>query len=343
MEMSIFQLSLRNTFLEWGRKKGVSFRKPDYFGEMRRPALSFFRNAREVARATVFPLDRASSKRRFVLIYAVRLVFLVGRRLWLDNCPRQAGALAYQTVLSLVPLLAVSVSVTSWLNLVEYQESLNRFAASHLVPSAADAVGQYIIQAASGVRIRALGIVGGIGLAALSIMLLLTIERAVNEIFRCTAARPMWRRITVSLILLLAGPAALALSAYFTGRVLVLPGFLGVLKPFAVSIPALALCYQLVPHTRVQVRFSMTAAVVTSILFETLKYAFALYVKHLGATLSYLYGTFAILPVAMIWIYVNWLVFLFGAELNAALHEVVRHDRLSPGIDAALTEYSRRS
>ena len=310
---------------------------------MKRPRLSFLHNAREMARATVFPLDRADSKRRFVLIYAVRLVFLVGRRLWLDNCPRQAGALAYQTVLSLVPLLAVSVSVTSWLNLVEFQEYMTRFAASHLVPSAADKVGQYIIDAASGVRIRALGIAGGIGLAALSIMLLLTIERAVNEVFRCTQSRPLWRRISVSLVLLTVGPAALALSAYFTGRVLVLPGILGLLKPFAVSVPALFLCYHLVPHTRVQLAFSLTAAVVTAVLFEALKYAFALYVKYLGATLSYLYGTFAILPVAMIWIYVNWLVFLFGAELNAALHEVVRHDRFAPGIGAALIEYRRRS
>ena len=53
---------------------------------------------------------------------------------------------------------------------------------------------------------------------------------------------------------------------------------------------------------------------------------FALYARHLGVTLSYVYGTMAILPLFMIWVYLAWIIFLFGAELNAALHEVKRHD-----------------
>ncbi len=288
---------------------------------------SFFDNAGEMARATVFPTDLVDSKRRFVLVYALRLVFLVGRRLWQDNCPRQAGALAYQTMLSLVPLLAVSVFVMTRLNLSEYMEQLNRLTASYLVPDTAEAVGRYIIDSASGVRIRALGIAGAVGLLALSVTLLLTIERAVNEIFRCTKSRPMWRRILTALVLLVVGPAALALSAYLTGRVLVLPGFLSALKPLAVSVPALLVCYTLIPKTRIQMKFSIPAAVVAAILLEGLKLGFTFYVRHLGASLSYLYGTFAILPLAMIWIYVSWLIFLFGAELSAALHEVAHHGR----------------
>ena len=58
-----------------------------------------------MARATVFPADWEDSRRRFVLVYLIRLLSLVGSRLWRDRCPRQAAALAYQTVLSLVPLL----------------------------------------------------------------------------------------------------------------------------------------------------------------------------------------------------------------------------------------------
>jgi membrane protein len=294
---------------------------------MRFLSRTLFQTAGHVARATVFPTDLVDSKRRFVLIYAVRLVFLVGKRLWQDNCPRQAGALAYQTMLSLVPLLAVSVSVMSWLNLVEYQDQLNKIAASYLVPNAADAVGKYIIDSATGVRIRALGIAGGIGLIALAVTLLLTIERAVNEIFRCNKARPMWRRILTALVLLIVGPAALALSAYFTGQVLVLPGFLRVLQPLAVSVPTLLICYTMIPQTRIQLKFSLPAAVIASILLEALKLGFAFYVRHLGANLSYIYGTFAILPLAMIWIYVSWLIFLFGAEISASLHEVAHHGR----------------
>lgn len=296
---------------------------------MKRWILTFFKRTEEVARATVFPVHRASTRHRFVIIFAVRLIFIVSRRLWKDNCPRQAGALAYQTMLSLVPLLAVSVSVISELDLVEYQEQLMSFAADHLMPSAADAVGKYIIETASGVRIRALGIAGGMGLLALSVMLLLTVERAVNEIFRCTRPRPMWRRILTSLVLLTVGPAAFALSAYFTGKVLALPGFFSVLKQLLISAPALFLCFYLVPHTKVRVSFAAFSALFTALLLESLKFGFAVYVRYLGGALSYLYGTFTILPLAMIWIYAGWIIFLFGVELNAALHEVARRDRFN--------------
>ncbi len=297
------------------------------FESMKRSLHTFFQSAHDVARATVFPLDRVESRRRFILVYAVRLGFLVGRRLWHDNCPRQAGALAYQTMLSLVPLLAVSLSVATWLDVLEYQQQLTELAQTHLMPYAAEAVGRYVINAASGVRMKALGIMGGVGLIALAVMLLLTIERAINEIFRCTEQRPLWRRILTSVVLLSIGPAALGLSIYLTGKVIAFPGVLGVLKPFAVSLPTLFVCYYLIPNTKVQVRFAAIAAVLTALFLEILKFGFAVYVRHLGATLSYLYGTFAILPLAMIWMYLNWLIFLFGAELNAALHEVQRHDR----------------
>lgn len=295
---------------------------------MKRPFLTLFQTAKEMARATVFPLDRAASKHRFIVTFAVRVVFLVGRRLWQDNCPRQAGALAFQTMLSLVPLLAVSVSVITWLNLVEYQSQLTELAAAHLMPDAADSLAHYMIEAASVVRIKALGIAGGVGLFSLSIMLLLTIERAVNEIFRCSLSRPLWRRILTSISLLIVGPAAVALSAYFTGIVFILPGFLSALKPLAVSIPALFVCFYVVPNTKIQLKFAFSAALVTAVLLEALKFGFAIYVRYLGASLSYLYGAFAILPLAMLWIYLNWLIFLFGAEFSAALHEVKRHDQL---------------
>jgi membrane protein len=69
--------------------------------------------------------------------------------------------------------------------------------------------------------------------------------------------------------------------------------------------------------------------VIAGVMLEIVKLGFALYARHLGATLSYIYGTVAILPLFMIWIYLAWLIFLFGAELNAALHEVKRHDRFT--------------
>jgi membrane protein len=296
---------------------------------MRWGAVNFFKNAGEMARATVFPADRVDSRRRFLAIYLLRLFFLVGRRVWKDNCPRQAAALAYQTVLSLVPLLAVTVSFATWLDLVEYQTYLTRFAAQHLMPEAAEALTDYVIEAAGGVKIRALGIMGAVGLVALAMTLLFTIEGVINEIFRCSRKRPIFKRLIVAILLLTLGPLAAGLSIYFTGKFVIIPGLFSTIKPLLSTVLGLFAFYWLLPTTRVQVRHALVAAIVTGILLEALKVGFAFYVTQIGDTLSYLYGAFAILPLAMVWIYFAWLIFLFGAELNAALHEVKQHDRLS--------------
>jgi membrane protein len=292
---------------------------------------SFFKNIKDVARATVFPSEKARSRKRFVLIYIVRLLFLVGRRLWLDNCPRQAAALAYQTMLSLVPLLAVAVSVTTLLELVEYQKQLATFAEAHLMPDAASSVGHYIIEAASSVHIKTLGIFGGATLLLISVMLLFNVERTINEIFRCSNLRSVWTRLLVAVVLLVLAPVAFGLSLYYTGKLVALPKLFGTLKPLLFSVATLFLCYWLIPRTRISFRNALISALVTGMMLEALKIGFAFYARYLGATLSYLYGTFAILPLSMIWIYLMWLVFLFGAELNAALHEVKRHDLFGLG------------
>lgn len=291
---------------------------------------SLFGTVGDLARATTFPEDKADSKKRFVLIYLVRLFFLVGRRLWMDNCPRHAAALAYQTVLSIVPLLAVAVSVTTLFQLVEYQEHLEKFAEGNLMPDAAGAVGQYVIDAANSVRVKTLGIFGGATLLLLSVTLLFSVERTTNEIFRCANLRPIWARLAMASVLLAVAPLAFGLSLYYTGKLVVFPHFFSTVKPLVFSVATLLLAYWLIPRRPISFRYALISAVVAGVLLEALKIGFAFYVKYLGVTLSYLYGTFAILPLAMIWIYLMWLIYLFGAELNAALHEVKRRDLFEP-------------
>ena len=94
----------------------------------------------------------------------------------------------------------------------------------------------------------------------------------------------------------------------------------------ACMVMGLFLAYWLLPHRKIKIRHSLISAVIAGAMFEVIKMGFAFYAKYLGFTLSYVYGTMAILPLFMIWIYMAWLIFLFGAELNAALHEVQRHD-----------------
>jgi len=294
---------------------------------MRWTKLSIFRGINDVARATVFPIDKASSKRLFVLIYLTRLFYLVGQRLWHDNCPRQAAALAYQTMLSIVPLLAVVVSIITSLNLDDYHKIIMEFISAHLMPDSANSISHLIIKLANSVNLKTIGVFGGLVLLILSLVLLFIIENAINEIFRLKKSRPLWERLLIALTLLVLGPLGVGLSLYYTGKLLILPQFISALKPLMFSFIPLFLCYYLIPYTKMQIKLTAVAALSTGIMLEILKIGFAFYVSQLGNTLSYLYGTFALLPLAMVWIYLIWLIFLFGAELNAGLHEVKRYDR----------------
>jgi membrane protein len=281
----------------------------------------------DIARATIFPLDQADSKRRFVLIYFVRLFFLVGRRLWGDNCPRQSAALAFQTMLSLVPLAAVFVAVASTFNLEVYQERMMSFLETHLFPQSAALAGRRILEIASRIRPKTLGIAGGGSLVLLAMTLLFNIEKATNEIFRCEKQRRLWTRALTAFFLLIVAPPAFGLSLYFTGELIVLPHFVNAGLPLLFTVLALFLCYWLLPNTQIRISHAAISAMTAGVIFEAFKIGFALYAKYLGITLSYVYGTLTILPLFMVWVYLAWLIFLFGAELNAALHEVKRYDR----------------
>jgi membrane protein len=284
-------------------------------------------NLGDIARATVFPRDLATSKRRFVLIYLVRLLFLIGRRLWRDHCPRMAAALSFQTLLSLVPLTAVGVAVASALELTWNAERLVESLSGYMLPDVAATAAAKIMDLASRVQPRTMGIVGGVTLVIISLTMLANVEAVTNEIFRCRKSRKPWVRVGVGLALLVIAPLAVGMSIYYTRELVVLPSFAVAWLPLVFSIIAFFLAYWLLPHQQIKIRHSFVSAVFAGVLLEIVKTGFAFYATYLGKTLSYIYGTLAILPLFMIWLYVAWLIFLFGAELNAALHEVPHYER----------------
>lgn len=281
----------------------------------------------DIARATAFPREYASSKRQFVLIYFIRLCFLVGRRLWYDKCPRMSAALSFQTMLSLLPLAVVVIAVASTFELKVYERQLDAFLTANLLPHAATAIGHQVLEMAKDIQPGTLGLVGGITLVFIAMSLLFTIEEVMNDIFRCARSRPLTRRVFTALVLLIGAPIAFAMSLYFTGNLLFLPKMVNAALPLLFTILSLFLCYWLLPHTKISIGLSLISAIVAGIILEAVKIGFAFYAKHIGVTISYVYGAFAILPLFMVWTYLAWLIFLFGAEFNAALHEVPHHAR----------------
>jgi membrane protein len=260
--------------------------------------------------------------------FAAFLRFVV-RRWSEDRCPQIAGSLAYTTVLALVPIFAIAVALLSWAPFFEdVMVQIKVFLLLNLLPEIAHTIiTVYMEQFAHNA-----GRLTTVSLAALFVMaiaMMLTIDRSLNAIWRVGRKRPYWLSIVGYTLLLVSAPVLIGVSVSVTTylvslslRVVPVPAQVGSLfiraVPLSISAVAFFLLYRIVPHRHVPWRHALAGAAVAAVLFELAKELFAAYVRYAPAYHA-IYGTFALVPIFLIWIYVSWLVVLFGAELTACL------------------------
>jgi membrane protein len=253
----------------------------------------------------------------------------VGRRFLEDDCFNLAASLAYTTLLALVPLVTITLTVaTAFPVFRDFTSGLDDFFAANMLPPAiAKAVIRYIDQfTRSAAGLTAVGIAF---LAVTAIMLMLTIERAFNTIWRVRRPRPLVFRILMYWGVLTLGPlligVSLTLTSYLVSASLgfaeQVPGatspLLG-LVPVLLTTAALTLAYYVVPNRPLELRHALIGGIAAAIMFELMKRGFAFYVAKFP-TYRLVYGTFAAIPIFLIWIYASWVVAMLGAVITAAL------------------------
>jgi membrane protein len=163
---------------------------------------------------------------------------------------------------------------------------------------------------------------------ALAVWTMLIMDRSFNAIWRVRRSRPYWVMIPGYMALVVTGPLLLlvsttvttyimALSAGVPGWASAVHGFLLRAIPVAMSTIAFFLIYRIVPHRKVPWRHALLGAFTAAVFFEGAKQVFSIFVRE-SPTYSLVYGTFAAVPVFLVWLYLSWLVVLFGAELAAS-------------------------
>ncbi len=260
-----------------------------------------------------------------------RFLHFVVRRWSEDRCPQIAGSLAFTTLLALVPVFAIAVAVLSRAPFFEdVMAQIKVFLLLNLVPDiASKIITVYLPEfAANAGRLTTLGVVFLFGTA---VSLMLTIDRSINAIWGSDEKRPFLLSFAAYVLLLVTGPVLIGVSVSITTYLLSLPVRLSNVPapayslllqalPTAVSTMAFFLIYRLVPHRSVSGWHALAGGLVAGILFEVAKEGFAFYVAH-APGYSVAYGAFAALPFFLLWIYLSWLIVLFGAEFAAALGE----------------------
>ncbi|MES2819360.1 MAG: YihY family inner membrane protein [Pseudomonadota bacterium] len=251
------------------------------------------------------------------------LRFLV-QRFFVDNGPNSAAALTYTTLFAVVPVMTVTFAMLSAVPAFQGMgEQIQTFIFRNFVPSSGETVQQYLNSFTT--QARQLTWLGVVLLAVTSFMMLITIEKAFNTIWRVRQPRRGVSSFLLYWAILSLGPlllgAGFAISTYVASLELIsgphaLPGVATLLgfMPLAFSVAAFTLIYAAVPNAGVPLRHAIVGGVFTAVLFEAAKGLFRLYVS-LFPGYQLIYGAFATVPLFLLWIFLSWMIVLFGAEL----------------------------
>ena len=285
--------------------------------------------AKELLISFIWEVDLKTLPRwRASLYFVARMLYLAIRDLADGQLNLRAMSLVYTTLLSLVPLLAVSFSVLKAFGVHNQIEPwlLSVFAQ---LGDRGPEVTSRIIGFVDNVRV---GFLGSVGLAFLFytvVSLIQKIERAFNYTWRVKQDRPFAQRFSDYLTVIMIGPvlifAALGITASVSSTTVVqammqiepfgtLIEWVSRLVPYGLIILAFTFVYLVVPNTRVKVTSALMGAAVAGFLWQTVGWGFTKFMVS-SAKYTAIYSGFATLVIFMIWLYLAWLILLVGANL----------------------------
>jgi membrane protein len=246
-----------------------------------------------------------------------------------ERATQTAGSLTYTTLLALVPLLTVALAIsTAFPVFDEWMASLQLFVMDNVLP---DTPAVNIVMAQVNAFTQNVGRLTAIGVAGFvvtSVMVMLTIDNALNRIFRVQRRRSVVQNVFVYWAVITLGP--LLVGGSLSGTYLAVRESLGALSlhfvadallgvvPFLFTCGALVLLYGVVPARRVEWRHALAGGILAGVGFEIAKRAFALYLSRVP-TYTLIYGAFATIPIFLVWLYLSWLIALAGAIFTAML------------------------
>lgn len=254
-----------------------------------------------------------------------------GRRFLQDDGLRLASGLSYASLLALVPLLAIALALLSAFPAFEgVEQRVIATVFDDILPQASDEIARRVVGFVENAsQLTGPGI---LALAATAILLLSNIDGAFNKIWRVTEQRATAVSVLVYWALLTLGPlllgASISLSSYafamvrtsglesLTGGAVIAPRLLSLV----LAGLGFALLFFVVPNRRVHWSHALAGGAVSAVLFELLKYGFALYLTHFPSYQA-IYGALASVPIFLVWLFLSWSAVLLGAEVAAALPE----------------------
>ncbi len=308
------------------------------------------------ARLLTAPGDELSSWAR-MLRFQIQLWGFCAKRLREHNALAMSSALSFRTIFALVPILVLgflllkSVGVDtkqflwdftreSGLSEIVYEpreregeptdESTETSGPGRV--SLTDHLESLIEDVEGQLTLGRMGPIGVLLLVWTALTLLTTMERSLNRVFEAPKSRSLGRRILLYWSAVTLGPLVLFTAGYLgrramgTGRTVPFISWaiasVGWAGPIVVGVVLLGLLYKVMPNTHVRFRSAISGAVVAAPVWLLARWAFSLYVQHVGK--QSFYGAMGLIPLFLMWLNLSWWIFLFGAALAHSTATVVR-------------------
>ena len=296
------------------------------------------------------------SKGKSFIIRQLRIIVIAARGFMSDRVQLRASALTLYTMLSIIPFVAIAFGIAKGFALDQKLQELltSEFQTQPEVLTWILNQANIAIQATRG------GYIAGIGLIILiwSVMSLLDqIESSFNHIWHVDESRPWLRKFTDYLAIMIIAPVILVLSSSLTVVIsTVLPdlierssileffkpvvGFLIKLAPYVLTWIALTVLFIIMPNTKVRFGPALVSGIIAGTILQFLQW---LYIDlQFGITkLSAIYGSFAAIPLFIIWVQSSWIILLLGAELTFANQNISRYEVDSEVLE--ISHYQRRA
>jgi membrane protein len=263
------------------------------------------------------------------VVRATRILWLAAREFRRDYCAERAATMAFVTIISLIPF---AVLVFSIVGQVGYGDEFIEYAKKNIFPLVAPDfqdrlelwLDAHISKDAFAHGFGLLQIIALASLFASAIAVFATAERNFNRVWKVEAARSLVQRFMVFWVVLTISPFIFLASAGvsdFWGivrglaeRSIFLSAIYGILVPITIGFFGFMLIYYLVPSAPVRLVSAMAGAIVAAVLWDLSRRTFYLYV----ARSLTLYQGLAVVPLFLIWVYVNWFIGLIGCEIAHA-------------------------
>ncbi|NQZ23722.1 MAG: virulence factor BrkB family protein [Colwellia sp.] len=278
-------------------------------------------------------MNKPNLQRKVQMIIHFTRYFL--GRLWREQLHVSAGYLSYVTLMSLIPLLVVMLStMTAFPIFSEIKVSIESFIYENFLPATGDAVKLHIAGfVENATKMSAIAL---IFLFALALLLISAIDKTLNQLWEIKTKRRFVTSLSVYWLVLTLGPilvgASIATTSYIVSLVSLneselfgLSDLFVRLLPLLSSISAFLILYLIVPNKVVRFKCAFWGALVAGLLFEIAKAGFAQYITQLP-TYETIYGALAGVPILFLWVYLSWLVVLFGALFTLALENFKQKD-----------------